>query len=323
VVAFAMALAGVVAVSGSVTALDVGAWQYNPTTGHNYRLVDSLTWVQAESYAVSVGGHLVTINDQAEQDWLMATFNEPTWPTQSTFWIGMNDRAVEGTWVWSSGEPVTYTNWVFEEPNNCTWCGPAESPTIEEGEDSAVMNWTAPSPPSGPPLGWNDVWEYGQSRALVEVTTLPKGPAGGTVTGTYHYFNFDDPTNPARARQVSVSAKGTDPVSGRWSLTWPAAKATISGDVTCLVVDGNQAWVAGRITKIKNVDPGEVGEGVFLWVRDGAVTGVPDRAYSWIGDQGQPLAEMEAWCLSKNVSMPGFAGGFTVDRGDVTVQPGR
>jgi hypothetical protein len=308
VVAFAMAFAGVVAVPGAATALDVGAWQYNPTTGHYYRLVDNVTWAQAESYAISVGGHLVTINNQAEQDWLAATF------TGQNLWIGFSDQAAEGTWVWSSGEPVTYTNWLRGEPNNCGFWTP-EVPVCQP-ENAAVMNYTGQG-------GWNDL-PGGQLDAIVEVTTLPKGPVGGTVTGNYRYWNFDDPTTPARERQVSVSAKGTDPLSGRWSLTRPDLNASISGDVTCVVVDGDQAWVAGRITKIKRVDPALVGEGVFLWVRDGAAAGVPDKAYSWIGDPGQPLAEMEGWCLSKNVSMPdGFADGFTVDRGDVKVRAGR
>jgi Lectin C-type domain len=130
VVAFAMALAGVVAVPGAVTALDVGPWQYNPATGHYYRQVDNLTWVQAESYAISVGGHLVTINGQAEQDWLAAIFTDPN------LWIGMNDRAVEGSMVWSSGQPVTYTNWTWGEPNNCTFCGPVRVGNPDSRSDS-------------------------------------------------------------------------------------------------------------------------------------------------------------------------------------------
>lgn len=320
VAALVIALVGVVAVPGATTAVDIGAWQLNPATGHYYRQVDNLTWVQAESYAVSVGGHLVTINDQAEQDWLSAIFTDPN------LWIGMNDRAVEGSMVWSSGEQVTYTNWTVGEPNNCTFCGPPDGHgDLPQGEDAAVMNWTDP----WGSIGWNDLADFGTLGAIVEVTSLPRGQVGGTVSGTAGYWVFDDPT-PALARQVSVSAKGKDPVSGRWSLTYVGDKTTVAGDVTCLVVDGDQAWVAGRITSVKKNAGHQltIGEGAFLWVRDGATAGVPDKAYAWIADPvlGQPgasVAQMEAWCLSKTGNMVdfGFPDGFTVDRGDITVQP--
>jgi hypothetical protein len=106
-------------------------WQHNPATGHDYLYVgDGMTWADAEEYAVSLGGHLVTINDAAENDWLIATFG-------TQYWMGMNDIAVEGTWVWASGEPVTYTNWHVGEPNDIG------------GEDGGVV--------SGPFFGqWND-----------------------------------------------------------------------------------------------------------------------------------------------------------------------
>lgn len=116
---------------------------YNPATGHWYDIVssgDNGSWTNAENNAIALGGHLVTINDAAEQAWLRANFDQET-----RYWIGFTDEAVEGTWVWSSGEPVTYTNWDEGEDNNST-------PPVY-GEDYAVINWD---------LGtgqWND-WDH-------------------------------------------------------------------------------------------------------------------------------------------------------------------
>ncbi len=95
----------------------------------------------------------------------MATFAPPVLLDNSFIWIGFNDRASEGTWVWSSGEPVTYTNWLFGEPNNCAWWTP-ENPVCQE-EDAAVLYYT--NQPSGN-VGWNDLPQDGSIGAIVEVT---------------------------------------------------------------------------------------------------------------------------------------------------------
>ena len=119
---------------------------YNPTTEHWYELVESDTsgaWINAENNAVGLGGHLVTINDAAEEAWLRSRFGSTT-----RYWIGFTDSAEEGTWVWSSGEAVTYTNWDSGEPNN------SMPPPI--GEDFAVLNW---DPSTG---AWND-WTHERS----------------------------------------------------------------------------------------------------------------------------------------------------------------
>jgi len=109
-------------------------WQHNPATGHDYLFVgDGRTWADAEAYAVSLGGHLVTINDPAEDAWLVSTFG-------TQYWIGLNDIAVEGVWVWSSGEPVTYTNWFPGEPNN------------SDGTEDAAKIENRP-----PFIAWNDL----------------------------------------------------------------------------------------------------------------------------------------------------------------------
>ncbi len=91
----------------------------NPDNGHLYHLirgddgVSGVTWTQAEAKAIELGGHLVTVNDAAEQNWIVSNFVDPP-----KLWIGLNDVATEGTFVWSSSEPVTYTRWAPGEPNN-------------------------------------------------------------------------------------------------------------------------------------------------------------------------------------------------------------
>jgi hypothetical protein len=113
-------------------------WQHNPATGHDYLYVAAplMPWAEAEANAVSLGGHLVTVNDAAEGEWLVATFG-------TEYWIGLNDIAVEGEWVWVSGEPATFTNWQPGEPND----GQPGDPSV--GEDAAAMR-------SIPQTVWND-----------------------------------------------------------------------------------------------------------------------------------------------------------------------
>jgi len=70
-------------------------------------------WADAEAEAVGLGGHLVTIRNQTENDQLLATFGG-----SDIFWIGLNKNPLTDQWGWSSGESVTYTNWASGEPNN-------------------------------------------------------------------------------------------------------------------------------------------------------------------------------------------------------------
>lgn len=87
----------------------------NPTNGHTYIKLSPSTWPEADARSIELGGHLVTINDSAEQEWVFETFSADS---QFGLWIGLNDRNQEGQFVWSSGQPVTYTNWGSEQPDN-------------------------------------------------------------------------------------------------------------------------------------------------------------------------------------------------------------
>jgi len=89
----------------------------NPANNHQYVLLTSQMWTSSEAEAITLGGHLATINDQAEQNWVFTTFGSYG-GVQRLLWIGLNDVAVEGQFRWSSGEPVTYTHWAAGEPND-------------------------------------------------------------------------------------------------------------------------------------------------------------------------------------------------------------
>ena len=52
--------------------------------GHDYSLLSADSWAASEAYAVSQGGHLVSIDDDAENTFILSTFR----PTGS-IWIGL------------------------------------------------------------------------------------------------------------------------------------------------------------------------------------------------------------------------------------------
>ena len=89
----------------------------NPANDHRYIAVAATTWTSAEAFAVQLGGHLASIGDQAENDWVLQNFGN-LGGSDRRLWIGFTDQASEGTWAWTDGTPASYTNWNAGEPNN-------------------------------------------------------------------------------------------------------------------------------------------------------------------------------------------------------------
>ncbi len=86
-------------------------WAFNPETGKSYTVTtEGLTWSKSEEIAAEMGGHLVTIMDENENEWLRETFGN-WW-----MWIGLTDIYQENSWVWISGESSEYRNWFDGEP---------------------------------------------------------------------------------------------------------------------------------------------------------------------------------------------------------------
>jgi hypothetical protein len=135
----------------------------NPANGHNYYLLETNYPIVAEAQAVELGGHLVTINDAAENAWVLTTFgNYGGVPRELQ--IGLTDEGHEGQWVWMSGEPVTYLNWSPVEPNNGAGFYPHE-------------NYALMYPTGDPwPLGsWNDIEGSLPQPAFWSVVEVPAG----------------------------------------------------------------------------------------------------------------------------------------------------
>lgn len=88
----------------------------NPSNGHSYYLLEQSTWTDAEAEAVTLGGHLTTINDATENEWVYNTFGT-FGGVQRNLWIGLYEQTLDD-FVWVSSEQVTYLNWGPGEPNN-------------------------------------------------------------------------------------------------------------------------------------------------------------------------------------------------------------
>ena len=137
----------------------------NPANGNSYYLLESATWIHSQFEARQLGGNLATINDAGEDEWVVNTFRDFGGTTRN-LWIGLNDVQVENTFVWSSGEPVAYTNWSPTEPNNA----------------NGVEDWVHMTLPWASPVPILDTWNdapgtaltYGRpSRGIMEVVVPP------------------------------------------------------------------------------------------------------------------------------------------------------
>lgn len=116
---------------------------YNPANGHNYYLLSPSTWTAAESQAIGLGGHLATVNDLAENTWLLNTFSLYT-GVRRDLWLGLSDAASEGNYVWANGEAFSFSHWTPDNPSNV----PAQNYVFmysgpDAGQPAHIPGWAA------------------------------------------------------------------------------------------------------------------------------------------------------------------------------------
>ena len=90
------------------------AAEYN---GHYYLVVDEpMSWTDAREACEEKNGHLATITDQGEQDFIVSLIEKNG--EKKNYWLGATDYSNEGDWQWITGEAWGYANWKGNQPDN-------------------------------------------------------------------------------------------------------------------------------------------------------------------------------------------------------------
>lgn len=184
----------------------------NPINGHFYYLLSQNTWSNAEAEAVSLGGHLATIRNAGEQDWVFSTFGT----YGGALWIGLSDQDRVFTFTWTSGEPVQYTNWSGGQPDNGTG-------GIEYFTHMWPMGIKDPNAP--PPGKWNDyanvsdLWGF-PLYGVAEVASVPRARLA--------LHALDATTPEATANPAPLNSNGPQlRVFAAVELNWPSETNTL------------------------------------------------------------------------------------------------
>ena len=161
-----------------------------------------VTWTEAEARAVAMGGHLVSINDANEETFLQQQFDQ-----YGDYWIGLNDAANEGTFVWDNGDAVSYTNWTPGQPDNAG-----------NAEDYVSGNWSSGR--------WNDYPPSARLNFIVEMDTAQL-PAFELASGQVAHV------------QWTVTNNGTGSADDDWyDRVWLSSDNVLDASDTYL----NEVW---------------------------------------------------------------------------------
>ena len=261
--------------------------------GRRYMVTDPLTWSQAQALARAWGGHLVTLNDAAEQQWVDDTFDQ-----FGDFWIGFQDANTEGTWEWVSGQPVTYTNWASGEPNTASF-------------DYAYMDDANGQ--------WRDASETTTYRAVIEMDAF--GLADATPGPFAQYLLQVDLVDTQAPRVTAVTrpayaGSNSQPVD-RFSVTFsePLDPSTVNQSETFVgyhqghyyvVTDQSLTWEQAR-TYAQNLAP----EAHLVTIDDAAEQDYLQDWFSafepWIGFNDATVEGTWAWSNGQPVTYTNWA----------------
>ncbi|CAB4017889.1 Hypothetical predicted protein [Paramuricea clavata] len=73
---------------------------------------------EAKKVCLEKKGDLASTSSKEEQAFLFRTFVETNSASGDFVWVGLNDIAEEGTFVWTDGSPNTYAKFADGQPDN-------------------------------------------------------------------------------------------------------------------------------------------------------------------------------------------------------------
>ena len=111
--------------------------------GFSLQIVEgSYSWNEAKADAEVRGGRLAVLNSQERINLANAYLSSlSSW---NNLWIGLTDELTEGHWKWITGEELTDSFWVVDEPSNGG----------TSGNEHYAHYWAQGG--SSNPIGWND-----------------------------------------------------------------------------------------------------------------------------------------------------------------------
>jgi hypothetical protein len=89
--------------------------------GHTYSLLQSASWLDSESEAQAMGGHLVVINNSAENRFVLDTFRGAVLEAapesgKVNLWIGLSDQNLDGDLETCDNSIVSFQNFFTDQP---------------------------------------------------------------------------------------------------------------------------------------------------------------------------------------------------------------
>ena len=198
--------------------------------GHYYLVLDAnMSWNEAREYAGTLGGHLLCVSSQEEQDFVASLLDGSC--EKEYYWLGFSDESAKGEYVWVNGEKNDYANWGDGQPDN-----------RENSEHFASMSRDGK---------WNDLPEIFESVGLIIEWDSGADAYGSELPGVPDQPDVPELAEPAGIRGDADGDGQVTAKDARLVLRASAKLENLSDEATALCdLDGDGSFTAAEARSI-------------------------------------------------------------------------